>query len=161
MKMCLAPCFKGCSDEEYGGEVARVRDYLNSAGDALVREIERQREEASAELKFEEAAALHARIDKVKPVLAQLPEAVQRVDRLAAVMVQPCAEPGAVALFRVKAGVLGRPCGVCDPGSRARQVAVHGGARQALDAIPDQHGSALETMEHPQFSNGGSIAVSG
>src|SRR5882724_4640034 len=28
MKMCLAPCFKGCTDEEYGGEVTRVRNYF-------------------------------------------------------------------------------------------------------------------------------------
>ena len=39
MKMCLAPCFKGCSDEEYAGEVARVQAYFDSNGASLVREI--------------------------------------------------------------------------------------------------------------------------
>ena len=28
MKMCLAPCFKGCTDEEYTAEVGRVRDFI-------------------------------------------------------------------------------------------------------------------------------------
>ena len=28
MKMCLAPCFKGCTDEEYAAEVARVQEFL-------------------------------------------------------------------------------------------------------------------------------------
>jgi excinuclease ABC subunit C len=32
MKMCLAPCFKGCSDEGYSGEVARVQAYFRYPG---------------------------------------------------------------------------------------------------------------------------------
>jgi excinuclease ABC subunit C len=39
MKMCLAPCFKGCSDEEYVVEVNRVQAYFDSAGDSLAREL--------------------------------------------------------------------------------------------------------------------------
>jgi len=30
MKMCLAPCFKGCTDEEYYAEVNRVQAYFDS-----------------------------------------------------------------------------------------------------------------------------------
>jgi excinuclease ABC subunit C len=33
MKMCLAPCFKGCTDEEYSAEVSRVQAYFDSGGD--------------------------------------------------------------------------------------------------------------------------------
>jgi len=32
MKMCLAPCFKGCSDDEYAHEVKRVQAYFDSGG---------------------------------------------------------------------------------------------------------------------------------
>src|SRR5258708_27375175 len=35
MKMCLAPCFKGCSDDEYRAEVVRVEDFLDSRGESL------------------------------------------------------------------------------------------------------------------------------
>ncbi len=31
MKMCLAPCFKGCTDDEYRAEVTRVQNYFDSA----------------------------------------------------------------------------------------------------------------------------------
>ena len=31
MKMCLAPCFKGCADEEYSAEVNGVQAYFDSA----------------------------------------------------------------------------------------------------------------------------------
>ena len=47
MKMCLAPCFKGCTDEDYHAEVARVQTYFDSGGDSLVREITAQRDQAS------------------------------------------------------------------------------------------------------------------
>ena len=56
MKMCLAPCFKGCSDDDYRAEVARVQAYFDSNGESLLREISAQRDAASTNLEFENAA---------------------------------------------------------------------------------------------------------
>lgn len=109
MKMCLAPCFKGCTDAEYHAEVARVQTFLDTAGESLARELAEQRERASAETAFEEAAAIHAKIEKLKPVLAQLPEIVRRIDLLDAIIVQPSVEPGAVSLFRFRNGQISGP----------------------------------------------------
>jgi len=109
MKMCLAPCFKGCTDDEHRAEVSRVSAYLDSAGNSLARELEREREQASAALEFEKAAALHARREKLQPVLTQLPEIVHRIDRLSALVVQRSSEPGSVALFRVEGAVISGP----------------------------------------------------
>ena len=66
MKMCLAPCFKGCTDEAYAAEVARVQEYFDSGGQSLLRELEAERERLSAELDFEAAAAQHAKVAKIK-----------------------------------------------------------------------------------------------
>src|SRR5436853_4400085 len=60
MKMCLAPCFKGCTDKEYEAEVTRVQTYFDSRGNSLLREFSDEREAASASLAFEDAAAIHA-----------------------------------------------------------------------------------------------------
>ena len=109
MKMCLAPCFKGCTGAEYAGEVERVTRYFESGGQSLVREIETLREEASANLEFENAAALHARLEKVKAAVAGLPEIVRPLEELNGVMVQPSAEKDSVTLFKVEAGT------ICDP----------------------------------------------
>src|ERR1700683_812216 len=57
MKMCLAPCFAGCSKQEYDVEVGRVLKTLETAGSFLPREIASQREAASETLDFERAAA--------------------------------------------------------------------------------------------------------
>lgn len=109
MKMCLAPCFKGCTDEEYRRETKRVQAFFDSNGASLRRELEQQREAASVNLEFETAAAIHARIEKLAPVLSQVDEIVTRIDRLNGLVIQPSAEKGCVALFRIEAGRLQGP----------------------------------------------------
>ncbi|HET9405944.1 MAG TPA: UvrB/UvrC motif-containing protein [Candidatus Sulfotelmatobacter sp.] len=109
MKMCLAPCFQGCTDSEYAGEVARVQSYFDSRGESLLREVSSQRDAASANLEFEEAAAIHTRLEKIKPVLGQLPDIIHRLDRLKALMVQRSDTVEAVTFFRIDAGVIAGP----------------------------------------------------
>ena len=150
MKMCLAPCFKGCSDPEYHAEVGRVRAYFDSRGESLLREISTQRDIASANLEFESAAALHARVDKVKPVLSQLPEVVQRIDALTGVIVQRSGNPEAVNFFRLDAGCLSGPCSFAIQASEhTKSQSMESRVREALSAFPPAESrSALETMEH-------------
>jgi excinuclease ABC subunit C len=92
MKMCLAPCFKGCTDDDYHAEVARVEEFFNTGGESLLRDFARQRDRASTELAFENAAAIHTRIEKLKPLISQLPEIVRRIDQLKALIIQPSAQ---------------------------------------------------------------------
>ena len=150
MKMCLAPCFKGCTDEDYRAEVVRVQAYLDSAGESLVREISHQRDEASANLDFEAAAAQHARLEKLKPVLSQLPEIVHRADLLRGLMVQPCAQKDSVALFRVDAGCLAGPVSfLIQPPEHTKSQSMESRLQQAIDALPPHPArTAIEAMEH-------------
>jgi len=150
MKMCLAPCFKGCTDDEYRAEVTRVQNYFDSGGDSLVREISAQRDQASSNLDFENAAALHARIDKLKPVLAQLPEIVHRIDRLAGIIIQRSALPECVALFRVDCGLISEPLIFqIQASEHTKSQSMESRLQAALAAIPASTSqTALETMEH-------------
>jgi len=155
MKMCLAPCFKGCSDEEYSAEVERVQQYFVTGGQSLVREIARQRDEASANLDFEGAAALHVRLDKVKSAAAQLPEIVRRLDELNGVMIQPSAEADSVALFRISAGRISDPVRLELSSKaeaahmKARPQSMEARITEALAAVEaPKLQSALEWMEH-------------
>jgi excinuclease ABC subunit C len=150
MKMCLAPCFKGCSDEEYHAEVARVRAYFDTGGESLVREISVQRDAASTSLDFESAAALHARLDKLKPMLSQLPEIVHRIDRLAAVMVQPSASQESVNFFRIDAGRISGPVTFAiQSAEHTKSQSMESRVQEALAVfLPVTPGTALETMEH-------------
>jgi excinuclease ABC subunit C len=106
MKMCLAPCFAGCTKQEYDAEVARVVETLTSSGEALENSLEREREAASEALDFERAAAVHKKIEKVAGVLRGLPEIARRVDQLEAVILQRAVEENSVAVFVVRAGLI-------------------------------------------------------
>ena len=155
MKMCLAPCFKGCTDDEYAAEVGRVQQFFQSGGQSLVREIERQRDEASTNLDFEGAATLHTRLEKVMAATSQLPEIGRRLDELNGVMVQPSAERESVALFKIVAGR------ICDPVAlsvgkqieashlASKPLSMESRVTQALATAqaPKLRG-ALECMEH-------------
>lgn len=109
MKMCLAPCFAGCSKEEYDAEVERVGSFLGTSGSSLTAEIEKEREAASEALDFERAAALHRRLDKVNDVLRSLPELARRIEDLDAAILQRAAEEQAIAVFTVRAGRIIEP----------------------------------------------------
>jgi excinuclease ABC subunit C len=150
MKMCLAPCFKGCTDEEYSVEVNRVQAYFDSGGESLAREFSAQRELASANLAFEDASAIHVRLEKLKPVASQFPEIVRRLDRLTALIIQPSHLAESVTFFRIDRGT------ICEPVVFLIQTAEHTKSQSmesrvqtVLDSFPPAKAvSKLETMEH-------------
>ena len=150
MKMCLAPCFKGCTDDEYTAEVNRVQAYFESSGESLLRQFSAEREDAAEKLAFEDAAAIHARIEKLTPVLSPLPEIVRRLDRLSALMIQPGSIPGSVAFFRVEDGTLAGPAIFhIQPSEHAKSQSMEARVQQTLQTfVSAKAKSALETMEH-------------
>jgi excinuclease ABC subunit C len=109
MKMCLAPCFAGCTQEEYVSETTRVVDFLSTSGGSLHAELEREREAASEATDFERAAAVHKRLDKVSEVLRGLPELARPVEQLDAVIMQRATEPETIAVFIVRCARISEP----------------------------------------------------
>jgi excinuclease ABC subunit C len=110
MKMCLAPCFAGCTKQEYDAELAGVVEALDTGGAALTTKIQREREAASEALDFERAAALHKRLEKVSAALRGLPELARRIEDLDAVILQRAAEEKTVIVFPMRSGILEEPC---------------------------------------------------
>ena len=99
MKMCLAPCYQGCTDERYAEAAAAVESFLATRGDSRLVVLRTQRDEASAQLEFESAAALHAQVQRVETVRALAPELVRPLSQLRALILQASANPGEVAVF--------------------------------------------------------------
>jgi excinuclease ABC subunit C len=110
MKMCLAPCFAGCTKQAYDAEVATVLETLDTAGAALTAKFEREREAASEALDFERAAALHKRLEKVSGALGGVPEIARRIEDLDGVILQRSAEEKTVMVFPLRSGFLDEPC---------------------------------------------------
>jgi excinuclease ABC subunit C len=109
MKMCLAPCYQGCSDERYQQESAEVFAFLSTRGGSMLGKLEGERNAASEAMEFERAAAIHQRMQKVQSVAHLASEAVRPLDQLTGVLVQPSAEAGHVALFALRRGVWSGP----------------------------------------------------
>ncbi len=150
MKMCLAPCFRGCTDDEYRAEVVRVESFLDSRGESLKRQMAAERDDASSKMEFEAAAAIHAQLDKLAPVLQQLPEFVRRIDQSHAVIVQKSRQPESVALFRVDGGAIAGPLEFPISGAEhTKSQSMEARIQSALAAFPAaKPGGAIERMEH-------------
>ena len=109
MKMCLAPCFAGCTKEDYDIEVNRLVQFLDSSGASLHNAFAQDRETASAQLDFEKAAAIHKKLEKLGDVLRLQPELAWRIQNLDAVVLQRTTDEHAVAFFAVRAGRFAEP----------------------------------------------------
>ena len=109
MKMCLAPCFAGCTKEEYDVEVARLVQFLDTSGGSLRATYEDEREKASEQLDFERAALLHKKVEKLDEVLRGQPELIRRVQDIDAVILQRAAEDQTIAVFGVHGGRFSEP----------------------------------------------------
>ena len=110
MKMCLAPCFAGCSKEEYDAEVSKLVQFLDTDGNSLRAAIELEREKASDDLDFERAATIHKRIEKLDDALRGKSDLARRIQDLNAVILQRSAEDQTIAAFAIRAGRFSDPC---------------------------------------------------
>jgi excinuclease ABC subunit C len=109
MKMCLAPCFAGCTKEEYDAEVNRLVQFLDTNSLSLHDGLTREREAASEQLDFEKAAAIHKKLEKLDDVLRGKPDLSRRIQDLDAVVLQRAVDTQTVAFFGVHAGRLAEP----------------------------------------------------
>ena len=109
MKMCLAPCFAGCTREEYDLEVSRLVAFLGTSGGSLRVAYQEEREKASEELDFERAAAIHKKVEKLDDVLRGQPELARRIQDLNAVILQRTAQEQTIGVYAVRGGRLAEP----------------------------------------------------
>jgi excinuclease UvrABC nuclease subunit len=109
MKMCLAPCFAGCTKDDYDVEVQKLVQFLDTSGGSLRDSLEHERESASEQLDFERAATLHKKIEKLDDALRGSPELPRRIQNLNAVILQRSAEDQTIAVYAVRGGWLAEP----------------------------------------------------
>jgi excinuclease UvrABC nuclease subunit len=165
--MCLAPCFAGCTDADYQGEVQRVVEFLDSQGKSLLRNLESARAQASESMEFEQASKIHQRIEKLNDLLRQRSDLPRNLRDLHAVMLLPGAEAKSVVFFRIVGGEIRGPStlsldeNVPNPTPLDRQLhdlmaALGGDAnRTAQLAVPPwEHLSLLARWHYSSFRQG-------
>ena len=153
MKMCLAPCYQGCTDERYAEEAASVEQFLATRGESRLVQLRTQRDEASANLEFEAAAAAHAQVVRVESVRALASELVRPLSQLRAVVLQASAIPGEVAVFLYENGRLSGPAGFSTLGMRIQNeqsgstsLFAHPMAMEAIPEAPSLEAEPEETI---------------
>lgn len=145
MKMCLAPCYRGCTDERYAEEAVAVESFLATRGESRLTVLRTDRDEASAQLRFEQAAALHAQVQKVEQVRALASELVQPLSRLRAVILQAAANADEVAVFLFDEGKLRGPEAFSTLGMRIQNEQSGSSSLfaqpMAVEPVPEKQGS--------------------
>jgi excinuclease UvrABC nuclease subunit len=145
MKMCLAPCYKGCSDERYAEESAAVERFLATRGESRLVLLRGERDAASANLAFENAAALHAQVQKVESVRALASELVRPLSQLRALILQESASPDEVAVFLYERGSLRGPAAFSTMGMRIQNEQSGSSSLfaqpMALEPVPEEAGT--------------------
>jgi len=158
MKMCLAPCFKGCTDQRYAQEAAAVQSFLATRGESRLVTLRGERDAASAQLEFESAAALHTEVQRVEAVRALAAELVRPLSELRAVILQPPAvgptapsAPAAeVALFLFERGRFSGPAmfstlGMRIPNEQSGSTSLFA-QPLAIEAVPEEQGLGTEGL---------------
>jgi excinuclease ABC subunit C len=105
MAMCLRPCQQVVGSAEYGNEVGRVVQFLQTGGQSLLESIAHSRDRLSQEMAFEDAARQHKRFEKVQDVLRLRDELARDVDRLDGVAITRSLARDAVELWIVRGGL--------------------------------------------------------
>ena len=118
MKMCLAPCYQGCTDTRYAEEAEAVHNFLATRGESKLIAIRTQRDQASEQLEFESAARLHAQLEKIETVRALAPELVRPLSSLRACLLQTSANPDEICVYLYEAGELRGPAAFSTLGMR-------------------------------------------
>jgi excinuclease UvrABC nuclease subunit len=155
MKMCLAPCFAGCTKEEYDAEVGRLVQFLETNSLSLQETLARDRESASEQLDFEKAAAIHKKLEKVDDVLRGKPDVARRIQDLDAVILQRATDEQTIGFFALRAGRLVEPfylrfgdTGKPMSAEEAVRGYLEGAANASPAANPNVRQSAAELGEH-------------
>jgi len=104
MNRCLRPSQQVVGVSEYSSATARVREFLASDGRSLLGSISAARDRASDELRFEDAAREHARLERVRRLLQSKDMLARDIDRLHGVAITKSSHDQAVELWFMLSG---------------------------------------------------------
>lgn len=137
MKKCLAPCFMGCTDDEYAAETRRVVAFLGSNGATLEHELAAERDQASIRLEFELASRVHSRLEQVSHVARLRPALVGEVSSLDAIMLLRGSGERAITFFRVSGGIIRGPGSLSLASNASSPVPLDEQIQQVLAALEE------------------------
>lgn len=135
MNLCLRPCQMVVGKAEYASEVSRVTGFLSSQGRSMLEAAAHERDRLSAELRFEEAARMHRRLEKIGEVLRLRGELACEAANLHGVAVTRSLDAGAVELWFVLGGGWAEPVRFRVEASQNKSVSLDARLREAASTL--------------------------
>lgn len=149
MGRCLRPCQSAVSAEEYHGEVRRLEAFLQTEGESLLESAISARDAASDDMRFEDAAQLHKRVEAIKAVQSMAGGIARPLDRLWGVAVVASASEESLSLLVMASGSWHGPFDVATTNTT--------GAGQSLDTRLREISSGIQPstadLEHIAILN--------
>jgi hypothetical protein len=122
-----------------------VERFLATRGESRLVQLRTQRDEASASLAFESAAAIHTQVQRAEAVRALAPELVRPLSQLRAVILHTAAGTDHVAVFLFEQGRLRGPAAFSTLGMRIQNEQSGSSSLYAqplaLEPVPEEQGS--------------------
>ncbi|MBZ5619836.1 MAG: hypothetical protein LAQ69_14090 [Acidobacteriia bacterium] len=148
MGMCLRPCQQVVGPAEYGHEVARVVDFLQTDGRSLLEAIGHSRDRLSEEMMFEEAARQHKRYERVQEVLKLRDELARDADRLNGVAITRSLAPAAVEMWFLREGNWQEPQRFTFDVQEGKPVSLDRKLRETFAAVTPRKLTVRERQEY-------------
>jgi excinuclease UvrABC nuclease subunit len=148
MAMCLRPCQEVVGAPEYRAEVDRVVEFLRTDGRSLAEGIERSRDRLSEEMRFEEAARQHKRLEKVQEVLKLRDEMARDVDRLSGVAITASTAADSVEMWFVRDGNWMAPARFTFEVEEGKPVSLDRKLREVIAAVAPRKLTVKERAEY-------------
>ncbi len=148
MNLCLRPCQMVVGKAEYASEVARVTGFLASQGRSMLEAAANERDRLSAELRFEDAAREHRRLEKIGEVLRQRGDLASDVAGLHGVAVTRSLDAGAVQLWFMIGGAWVEPVRFQVEAAQTKSVSLDTRLRDATATLRRPDLSLREREDH-------------
>jgi excinuclease ABC subunit C len=148
MALCLRPCQEVVGSSEYGQEVRRVLEFLQTGGQSMLDDIAHSRDRLSEEMLFEEAARQHKRFEKVQEALKLRDELARNVDRLNGLAITPSLTAEAVQLWFVRDGIWQESQRLGFELEEGRPVSLDSKLREAFSSVTPKARSPREREEY-------------
>lgn len=107
IERCCSPCSSAAGDFEYQNELQRVRDYLSSFGNGVIKQLEDKMAILSENLNFEEASIIKSRLQELKLILDRNSDVATSINNYNLVLIIPASEREKISeIFIIKNGII-------------------------------------------------------
>jgi excinuclease ABC subunit C len=148
MGMCLRPCQQVVGPAEYGTEVGRVVEFLQTDGRSLLEAIAHSRDRLSEEMMFEEAARQHKRFERVQEVLKLRDDLARDVERLHGAAITQSLATDAVEMWFVREGNWQAPSRLSFEVQEGKPVSLDSKLRETFAAVSPQKLALKDRQEY-------------